>query len=405
MGDEQAWASGLLAEFDPGESGEHWQLVCTGDWMPRDGHVEAMAADPVSFYGDLLPELAGADLRMVNVECVLGEAGEPIPKDGPNLRVAEHLVASLTSVPFDIACLANNHTADFGEPGLRRTIDVLETAGLRTVGAGSTGDEAAQPLTVPVRGVEVTVVNCGEGEECRSIDGGPGVHGLDLITLEDQIQSEKEAGRVVVVVFHGGREHVPVPPPYVVRDLRAIARMGADVVLGHHPHVPQGFEVHHGVPIAYSLGNFAFWFDTERFFHHVGYAVQIDFIDTAVRTVRAVPYLIEQHGLRRLTGPARERFNRAMAAASAVLTDDAAITDAWNAAVDHYANPDEVRKWMLRGADTLAADDRHRVGGLANRFLTPAHTELLSRGLFRHAHGVRGTASEAARSLLNQYLN
>ena len=84
---------------------------------------------------------------------------------------------------------------------------------------------------------------------------------------------------VILVIFHGGREHTPLPPPYVVHDLRAIAEMGAHAVIAHHPHVPQGIELHHGVPIVYSMGNFVFWQTDPAFYRHAGYLVHLDLRD------------------------------------------------------------------------------------------------------------------------------
>ena len=67
----------------------------------------------------------------------------------------------------------------------------------------------------------------------------------------------------MLVIFHGGREYAPCPPPYVVNALRRFARAGACAVVAHHPHVPQGIEIVEGVPIAYSQGNFVFrWAET-----------------------------------------------------------------------------------------------------------------------------------------------
>jgi poly-gamma-glutamate synthesis protein (capsule biosynthesis protein) len=227
---------------------------------------------------------------------------------------------------------------------------------------------------------------------------------MDLVAVGAQIRELKAAGNTVIVVFHGGREHVPVPPPYVVHDLRAIADLGADLVIGHHPHVPQGIELHHGVPIAYSLGNFAFHFATDAFYQHVGYVLCVDFAGGRVVGVEAVPYLIEPSGLRRLTGSARAAFTDGLIRATAALDDDESIRAAWDAVVDHYTTPDAAETRLARGAEAVAAGDLRGMAAAANLFFTPAHSELMSRGLRRLSTGQAGASPAWARELLTHYL-
>src|SRR5690606_20574966 len=117
-----------------------------------------MIEDPEAMYGELLPFLQNSDLRVVNVEAVLGDEGEPIAKGGPNLKLDERVISGLTSVPFDVACLANNHTLDFGPQGLSRTIQTLEQAGIRTVGAGMNRDEVEKPLIMEVKGTRIGII-------------------------------------------------------------------------------------------------------------------------------------------------------------------------------------------------------------------------------------------------------
>jgi poly-gamma-glutamate synthesis protein (capsule biosynthesis protein) len=373
--------------------------------MPNGTHVAAMMGNPDSFYGDLLPRLRDADLRLVNVECVIGEAGGPVTKNGPNLRADPRTIASLRSVPFDVACLANNHVLDFGPGGLASTIEELHGAGIATVGAGLNGGEAARPYEARIHRIPVAVISCAEGEASRSVNDGPGAHGFDMNAIRVQLAGLKENGNVVIVVYHGGREYVPVPPPYVVHALRAVAEMGADVVIGHHPHVPQGVELHAGVPIAYSLGNFAFNFSAPRFYCHVGYLLQVDFLGRHAARVEAIPYLIGPKGLSLLKSPAREAFDRHMARATAVLATESAVWDAWDAVADYVVTPELVRRRFARAVEAIDAVDPRGIADLANMFFTPAHCELLSRGLARMACGRRDTAPRWARELLDHCLN
>ena len=145
-------------------------IVVAADWAPIRALEPVVSRSPEGLYGDLLPVLRGADLRIVNCECALTAARRPVWKSGAVFKGLPRHVAGLAAVPFEVACLANNHVFDYGLAGFRETLDVLRGSGIRTVGAGLSFDEAIAPLTVNVRGTGVTILNFGEGED---LDGFP----------------------------------------------------------------------------------------------------------------------------------------------------------------------------------------------------------------------------------------
>jgi len=379
------------------------RITIAADWAPLRSYGAMMAAGGAAIFGDLVPHLAISDLNIVNVETTLGDKGAPIPKGGPNLRGGEDTVRSLVEAPFHVACLANNHTVDFGPAGLENTIAVLQRAGLKTVGAGMTEGEAAKPLEIEVRGVRVGVINCAEGEECRSVGGGPGVYGLDVHVAARQIAELRSRCDVVLVIFHGGREHTPLPPPYVVRDLRRLAEAGASAVIAHHPHVPQGIEIHSGVPIAYSLGNFAFWQENDLFFRHSGYMVALDIAGGRVERLEVIPYLIEEQGLRAMPGPVRASFFKELEAVSQALADPSLVDGAWDAFVDRYGLRGLAAQ-LERELKLLETEPVRAAARLKNLFFTPAHSELFINGLRRAVEGRLGQAPARAKELVERWL-
>lgn len=397
------WLDGehRLTPPDPGD-GPTWRASFAADWMPRGGHIPALRQDPAGFYGDLLEVITSADLRVVNLECPLGELATPIIKDGPVLDAPGDLVAGLTAARFDLACLANNHTMDHGPEGLASTLDILATAGIQTVGAALDPAEITRPWLGTVAGADVAVINCAEGEASRPPVGGAGAYAMDPPLTIRQIAEHKAAGRAVVVVFHGGREYVPVPPPYVVSWLRAFAEAGADLVIGHHPHVPQAIEIHHGVPICYSLGNFAFHFDNDNLMIHVGYLLDATFSGTRLTAIRPVPYLITADGLRRLDADETADVGRALNRAATPLLDQAQIHQAWDAVVDHFVTDERLARLFGQATGQVAGPQPYAV--LGNMFLTAAHHELFARGLLRRAAGRTGDAPAWATELLGDYL-
>jgi poly-gamma-glutamate capsule biosynthesis protein CapA/YwtB (metallophosphatase superfamily) len=360
------------------------RLTVASDWGPRGLAYEPhLLARPEGIYGDLLPLLRGSDLNVANVESVLGTAGAPILKGGPNLRGDERTVRALTVVPFHVACLANNHALDYGPEGLAHTLSVLQAAGLRTVGAALTGEEAAQTLTVRAGDVRVGVIDCAEGEEARSRDGGPGVNGLDVPRIERQLAALKREADLVLVVFHGGREYTPVPPPYVVRDLRQLADAGADAIVAHHPHVPQGIEVHNGVPIAYSLGNFVFWQGSDCFYQRAGYLFHLDLVGTKVAGFTISPYLLQPDGLALMQGQVKEAFLQDLACISEVLHDPQAVLAVWDAFIEYTGGAEGYWRSLIPHIEGLVTDPAQHAPGLLNRLVTPAHRELYVRSLRR----------------------
>jgi poly-gamma-glutamate synthesis protein (capsule biosynthesis protein) len=384
------------------KSGGEVRLLVFGDWVPLREHGDVIKADPAAVYGDLLPRLRGADLRVVNLETPLADGGTPAPKDGPNFRTDPSAGAALAAVPFDVACLANNHVMDFGAAGLKQTGASLRAAGLRWAGAGANREEAGEPLLLEAGGSRVAIVNFCEGEDgAGATDECPGVCGWDVEDVVGRVRAARSLAEVVLVVFHGGREFAPLPPPYVAEALRRIARAGADAVVAHHPHVPQGMEVHQGVPIFFSTGNFVGLGPHDRIYTRIGYAVELSLAQGRVVGFELLPYFIGEGGLRALEGEAKRAFLGRLEAASRPLAEPGGILDAWDAFIDDIGI--EELTAQIGEAAAAAPGRRGFQARLRNRLAVPAHRELLVRGLTRSIEGRSGTAPRWARDLVAEW--
>ena len=162
----------------------------------------------------------------------------------------------------DLVGLANNHTWDDGAAGVLENRQHLLATGVAVYGAGPTEATALAPYTLVSEGrCQVAIVPATlksnrparRGAKAAYYRGTKGLH-----RLEARIRNLKAQQCVVIVSVHWGKEGVHYPPQSVVRAAHRIVDAGADVVIGHHPHVLQGVEYYRGVPIAYSLGNFVF---------------------------------------------------------------------------------------------------------------------------------------------------
>src|SRR3712207_5695464 len=124
-------------------------LALTGDVMLGRGVNETLPdVRPVELWGDVLPLLSSADLRIINLECAITEHKRPWSRTPKvfHFRADPLAVEVLQAARVDACSLANNHTLDFEEQGLLDTLAHLKTAGIRYVGAGRNLEEAARPV-------------------------------------------------------------------------------------------------------------------------------------------------------------------------------------------------------------------------------------------------------------------
>lgn len=351
------WISGVI-HFPSSQKVQElpeWSIVVCGDWAPNPEHIQPIVENLSGFYGDLLPVIRQADLALVNLECVLSDRDdEPIVKDGIPLRLPARAVAGLAEVPFQVACLANNHIFDYGKAGLTETLDLLQRHYIQPIGAGLSAEEAKKVGFFQFGDTRLAIVNVAEGEEARSLNGGPGIAPLDLIPLKLQLSSLRSQVDVLIVVVHAGREHLPTPAPYIRAAYHSLVEAGADLVVGHHPHVPQGIEIYQNTPIVYSLGNFALWMDTPVRYHYLGYFLKAKFYGPQLSKLEIWPYQIQPSGLRLLAQEPLANFLSELRNLSTLITDNSRLENIWNAYAD---------RWLISVGVQELADSIASIGG------------------------------------------
>ena len=235
---------------------ETWSLFLAGDVR-----LDADTDRDESLLSDSLRErVSSSDLAVANFEApVATPDASPIPKSGPAIVNHPDAPRWLRECGFDAVTMANNHLMDYGERGMVGTLSACESADLEIAGVGKNRAAAVEPMTLHAEdGTEVAVVSCCEREFGVADEGAPGtawsVHSSALETVERAAATHD----VVVVAEHGGIEYVPFSPPARRERLRAFVDAGADLVVGHHPHVAQGWEEYEGALVFHSLGNFLF---------------------------------------------------------------------------------------------------------------------------------------------------
>lgn len=177
-----------------------------------------------------------------------------------SFRNEPEVIGGLIFAGFDILSVANNHIFDYGRGAMEDSFLRLKEARIDYVGGGFDEKEAYSPRIKEVRGVKIAFLsftNLGtkywSAKENRS-----GIAWLTAENLEGGIKKAKTEGDLVIVSIHFGEEYRLSPTPEQEFFAHLAIDSGADLVIGHHPHVIQPIEKYKGGYIAYSLGNFVF---------------------------------------------------------------------------------------------------------------------------------------------------
>jgi hypothetical protein len=231
------------------------QLLCLGDVALADGSVARQLWES--------PQRAvpGDEARiLLNWELPFGDTVNPIPRSsGPRLLAHQESFRVIRSWSPGFATLATNHILDAGEEGLAYTIECLNQVGFTTVGAGRTQKEITRPLFWETSEGRLAIVNWVFPETHPDWAAVPGPNcwpGFE--EAKRTIQMLKDQADWVLIASHWSDELFPYPCPEDRVIARELAQMGADLVIGHHPHVVRGMEIIGCCPVFYSVGNFCF---------------------------------------------------------------------------------------------------------------------------------------------------
>lgn len=240
-----------------------YTIVLVGDIM-LDRNVRASVynnydGDYGALFSRMAPILKKADVAFANLEGPISSRGVDSGKEY-SFRFEPVVASELSEAGFDVLSLANNHILDWGADALCDTYNYLRAYDVQSVGAGCASELAHAPALFSLGDTRVAFIGATEFYTSSvARDGLPGVSQWSLSHIEQHVRSLKEAGTdIVIVSLHWGVEYETRSSSYQQEFAHALVDAGADIVVGHHPHVIQEIERYGKGWILYSLGNFIF---------------------------------------------------------------------------------------------------------------------------------------------------
>jgi poly-gamma-glutamate synthesis protein (capsule biosynthesis protein) len=240
---------------------EEITLVFVGDIMlsRNIGQIMVREDNWNYFFEPVAEYLKSADLTFGNFENPMSDRGVKVGSIY-SFRVDPRAVAGLVYGGFDVLSLANNHIWDYGREAFEDTRKILTDNAISYVGAGDDYAGAHTPVVKDVNGTKIAYLaytNLLPGFLLRT-DSAPAVAAPLIETVAQDVMRAKNVADIVIVSFHWGNEYETVHNADQEQRAKAAIDAGADLVIGHHPHVVQEVVKYGNGYIAYSLGNFIF---------------------------------------------------------------------------------------------------------------------------------------------------
>ena len=299
-----------------------WREVA--EYIDMNGGASAMAG-----IADLIDD---ADVTIADLESPLSDNDSvPLPQKDVYIIGRPEALEGMINAGIDVVSLANNHIMDYSGPALEDTIKALDKAGILHAGAGMTEAEADAVLELEVNGASIAFISWTDIVPHNFIAFGeaPGVASarLNMDSACSRIRKAKETHDIVIVAIHWGIEYEDYISDEIQRTpAHQFVEAGADIILGNHPHVPEGIEFYQGSLIAYAHGNCVFRQDPAKGYTHESYLMDFTVTQDGISDLVVTPlYLSEEYGIPGLAQGEQ---------AQSTLTRLAEISDGMNSAFE-----------------------------------------------------------------------
>ncbi|MDD2286230.1 MAG: AmmeMemoRadiSam system protein B [Paludibacter sp.] len=236
-------------------------FIFVGDVM-LSRHIGDLMAKKQNYdfpYEKIKDDLAGADLVFGNLETPVSTKGESA-HTLYSFRADPLVLLGLKNAGFKVVSVANNHAFDYKLGAFTDTLVNLKTAGIAYTGGGNDFNEAHDGAVMDINGVKTTFLAYTDllPKSAAATDNQAGFAYLDEAQMVKDIKAAKAKSDLVIVSVHWGQEYQTKSNAHQQKIAAAAVKAGADLIVGHHPHVAQEISEIDGVTVAYSLGNFIF---------------------------------------------------------------------------------------------------------------------------------------------------
>ncbi len=285
------------------DEGDYVTVIAVGDIMPS-----RMVAQKIKQHGIEYPfarvenYLKQADIFFANLESPIAK-GRVIASGEMSFRTNPGFEEAFKDFGSVVVSLANNHTPNFGERGLKETFSNLTKAGIAYVGAGNNEEEANQPVYISEKGITLAFLAYNDTDVVPdsyfASAKRAGTAEMKIDHMQEAVKTAKNNADFVIVSMHSGIEYKATATTSQTVFAHAAIDAGAEMVIGHHPHVVQNGERYKGKYIFYSLGNFIFdqmWSQNTR----EGLTLKARFNSDGLQGIQLVPIRIYDYAQPRL---------------------------------------------------------------------------------------------------------
>ena len=210
-------------------------------------------------WGDFIPLLKKNDLNIINLESAFTTCTKKVPKTF-NFKSNPANVVTLQEGYVTVANLANNHIRDYGDNGLKTTIEMLDKSGILHVGAGDTLEKARKPVIITKNGIKIGIIGCTDNEpRWLASKDKPGTNYVkvgDTAAIVPLIKKVKKQVNILILSMHWGPNMRVKPTKEFIDFAHALIDAGIDIFQGHSAHIIQAIEVYKGKLILYDTGDF-----------------------------------------------------------------------------------------------------------------------------------------------------
>ncbi len=257
-------------------------------------------------WGNMLPLLQSTDLNIINLETTLTVSKKKIPKVF-NFKADPDKVQTLQKARIDVVNLANNHILDFAEQGLRETIETVDKAGIKHIGAGTTIAQARKPIIINKNNISIGIIGYTDNEpswKATEYKAGTNfIHVGDIEQVKQDIQNVRNRVDILIATIHWGPNMQERPSNEFINFAHQMIDSGIDIIHGHSAHIFQPIEIYNGKLIMYDTGDFVNDYMVDPLLRNNRsflYLVTID--KQGVKKIQLVPVLIAHMQVNRAQG-------------------------------------------------------------------------------------------------------